>query len=705
MRTTQDGFWVVDMQGNFIDVNPAYCQMSGYTREEFLQLHIQDIDADEKPRESGERIRRIIRQGGEVFQVRHRRKDGSEFDAEVSASFLGGEQEKIICFCRDISDRMRAERELREREENLRTTLNSIGDAVISTDVQGRIVRMNPVAEKLCGWSVSSAYNRPLEEVFNIVNALTREKMSNPVSKVLANGKIVGLANHTLLLSRDGPEYQIADSAAPIIDDQHNIVGVVLVFRDVTEQYRKNQRLHESLQWYRSLFDESPLGIFHYDCNGTITECNQKFVELIGSRKKDLVGFNLLNSLRNDDFKAEVGVSLYAGQGFYEGEYTSVTGGKTSNLRIFLKGIRDENDKIYAGIGMVEDITQSTQTFEELQEMYHRLQSIVDHSPFIINEIGPEGHYILVNESTVQLLGRSKQDLIGKHFSEVLPPETARLFEQRVRQVYESAEQLIVDDTLQLDGSKRVYRTVLFPLFHNQVSIRSIVGIGYDVTHEVRSREEKDFFMRELNHRIKNNLNLLSSLIGLKEAESDEDLSDIFHQIKAIQIVHEKLQAAENMTEVNAREYLEELVNTVFNSFTHHTVKIESDIEEVVIPTRAAIPLGLLVNEIATNAIKHGFSAGTQARFTIILKKSSSGEEYQLILTNTGNSFPEQISIENPTSLGLQLIGTLTDQLNGTVELIRRPNTTFNIRFPAYNLLPSDYTENEGVQGKITGMD
>ena len=153
LRTTKDGFWVLDLDGNFIEVNNAYCNMSGYSRNELLGFSIPDVEVDETPKEAAERVKRIISTGSEVFEVRHRKKDGSIFDAEVSASFLGGDEDKIICFCRDITERKKAEGELKKSEENLRITLNSIGDAVISTDLDGKIVRMNPVAERLCGWS------------------------------------------------------------------------------------------------------------------------------------------------------------------------------------------------------------------------------------------------------------------------------------------------------------------------------------------------------------------------------------------------------------------------------------------------------------------------------------------------------------------------------------------------------------------------
>ena len=144
---------------------------------------------------------------------------------------------------------------LAESEENLRATVNSIGDAVIATDTGGHVIRMNPVAEKLTGWLLEEALGRPVAEIFRIINTHTREPAPNPVSKVLETGAIVGLANHTALVGRDGVERQIADSGAPIRDREGGIMGVVLVFRDVTESYRIQESLRESEERYRSFVE------------------------------------------------------------------------------------------------------------------------------------------------------------------------------------------------------------------------------------------------------------------------------------------------------------------------------------------------------------------------------------------------------------------------------------------------------------------
>jgi len=132
---------------------------------------------------------------------------------------------------------------LRENEENLRTTLNSIGDAVITTDLSGNITRINPIAEKLTGWKFEEAKGKPLTEIFKIINERTREPVANPISTVLDNRQIVGPSNHTILISRHGVEYNISESTSPIKDTFGNITGLVLVFHDITEQLKTKESL------------------------------------------------------------------------------------------------------------------------------------------------------------------------------------------------------------------------------------------------------------------------------------------------------------------------------------------------------------------------------------------------------------------------------------------------------------------------------
>lgn len=148
----------------------------------------------------------------------------------------------------------RTERQLHKRDENLKIVLESIGDAVITTDVDGRITRMNSVAEELTGWPSADAVGQPLPNVFEIIGQETREPEENPAKKVLEKGETVGLANGTILVRQDGSERFIADSAAPIENEDGGVVGVVIVFRDVTDEYRSRKRQR---QQQRTIIDVS----------------------------------------------------------------------------------------------------------------------------------------------------------------------------------------------------------------------------------------------------------------------------------------------------------------------------------------------------------------------------------------------------------------------------------------------------------------
>ncbi len=155
---------------------------------------------------------------------------------------------------REIGERLQIEEALRQSEHRWATTLSSIGDAVIATDTAGQVTFMNAVAEELTGWSLGKAASKPISEVFNIINEDTRERVDNPVHRVLREGTVAGLANHTLLVMKDGREIPIDDSGAPIRDEEGIVTGVVLVFRDITERRRTGAALEESEARYRNLF-------------------------------------------------------------------------------------------------------------------------------------------------------------------------------------------------------------------------------------------------------------------------------------------------------------------------------------------------------------------------------------------------------------------------------------------------------------------
>ncbi len=195
------------------------------------------VHPDDRPRVE-EALARAL-QSGRSIQLELRVKDPARGDRWLIAAcdvMRDDEGRRLEGMTIDITERKLAERSLAEQRERFRVTLSSIGDAVITTDREARVTFLNPVAETLTGWTSQAAQGRHLDEVFRLVNEDNRQPVSNPCDKVLHSGAVVGLANHTALVARDGSERPIADSAAPIFDDRQNILGVVLVFRDVSAE-------------------------------------------------------------------------------------------------------------------------------------------------------------------------------------------------------------------------------------------------------------------------------------------------------------------------------------------------------------------------------------------------------------------------------------------------------------------------------------
>ncbi|MGH7224844.1 MAG: PAS domain-containing sensor histidine kinase, partial [Gemmataceae bacterium] len=194
---------------------------------------------------------------------------------------------------RNLLVRQCAAEAIAEQRERLRVTLASIGDAVLTTDTQGRITNMNAVAESLTGWTQAEAVGKSLNAVFNIVDEQTRASLENPAQRALEQGVIVGLANHAVLISKDGSERFIDDSAAPIRDAQGQLLGCVLVFRDIAQRRRMEQQQAEDKARLESIVNHAIDGIAVIDENGTVEAFNPAAEQMFGYEAEEVIGLNV----------------------------------------------------------------------------------------------------------------------------------------------------------------------------------------------------------------------------------------------------------------------------------------------------------------------------------------------------------------------------------------------------------------------------
>ena len=234
-------------QTRIVDANKAMLLMFGYQHDGIRNLDFADLAAGDLPftaAEAKKRIAAAMEEGPQLFEWLARKSDGELFWVETSlqAAYLEGKQ-RIIGVLRNIHARKMAEEELASEKERLAVTLRSIGDGVITTDTRGRIVLMNRVAEGLTGWRQGEAAGRLFSTVFHIIHQHNGDLCENPVDRVLRHGEMIELPSDTILISKDGTQRLIADSGAPIRDPQSQVIGAVIVFRDVTEEKKMEEEL------------------------------------------------------------------------------------------------------------------------------------------------------------------------------------------------------------------------------------------------------------------------------------------------------------------------------------------------------------------------------------------------------------------------------------------------------------------------------
>jgi len=279
---------------------------------------------------------------------------------------------------REMTSRARAEEELRRSEESLEVTLHSIGDAVLATNTEGCITRMNPVAEKLTGWKQAEALGRPIAEVFRIINEETRQPAVIPVEKVLETGEVQGLANHTVLIARDGTERPIADSAAPIRARDGKILGVVLVCRDVSSERDAAVALEYERYLLNALMDNMTADIYFKDRESRILRSNRSHARRLGlddpAKAVGRTDFDFFSAEHAEQAAEDERRVIQTGEPVSKEEKETWPDGRVSWAFSVKVPLLDKQGKTAGTFGISHDISARKKTEEQIARLNADLQ-------------------------------------------------------------------------------------------------------------------------------------------------------------------------------------------------------------------------------------------------------------------------------------------------------------------------------------------
>jgi PAS domain S-box-containing protein len=353
----------------------------GYTAEEAVGRSITMLIPEGRANEEPAILERI-RKGERIdhYETVRLAKDGTLLNIALTVSPIRDKDGNIIGaskIARDVTEQRLTQDRLRASEVRYRVTLASIGDGVIATDEEGHVTFMNSVAENLTGWKKEEAMGQPLITIFRIVNEYTRETVENPVTLVLQQGVIVGMANHTVLIARDGTERPIADSGAPIRETDGTLKGVVLVFRDVTES-----RVAElASQRLAAVIEGSDDAIISKNLDGIIMSWNKGAERILGYSAAEAVGkpITLLIPPGRRSEEIDIIAKLRAGERIDHFDTVRVTkDGTEIDVSLTISPIKDMSGHIVGASKIMRDVSERKQVERDLRMAQQALQRHAD---------------------------------------------------------------------------------------------------------------------------------------------------------------------------------------------------------------------------------------------------------------------------------------------------------------------------------------
>lgn len=491
-----------DKSLTILNVNQRATEIYGYGKTTFRKMKLINL-LDGQNNTS----KKIKIQG---FQ-KHKTKTGRIIDVQVTSSKIVYENKlsKLIII-HDLTEYNKIKEELIKSELELRTTLYSIGDGVITTDTKGRILMMNPIAEKLTGWKEKDAKGLKLENVFNIVNEHTHKKLNNPVKRILKEGISIRLANNTILISKDGKKIPILDCGAPIKDISGKVIGVVFVFRDQTKEREAQRKIEEAKLFAESIIATIREPLIVIDSNMKVIAANKSFCTTFLTTPQETIGrsfFKLGNKQWNiPKLKKLLKEILPKNTSFddFEVESNFPKIGKRIML-LNARRIYKEVNKTEMILLAIEDITERKKAEEKLKQSLEMYSTLIESSDDAVYMVDKNCRYLHMNKRYLYRLGKKLDEVIGKSYSDFHTPEGAKDFEEKIDKVCKTGTSIVYEYKSFRDG--RYFIRTLSPVKDPSTDQTvAVTIISKDITEQkeaeqaLRESEEKFRKLAETTH-------------------------------------------------------------------------------------------------------------------------------------------------------------------------------------------------------------
>jgi PAS domain S-box-containing protein len=681
--------WFPDTTLTF--VNEAYCRFFGQTAGELVGRKWIDLMPDEN-RDSILTSVETILQSGQPHSFEHEALDSGGNSrwqqwTDCPITDHAGRVIEVQSVGRDVTEQRRAEQELWESEAKFRKlTEKALVGIYLIQDWTFKYV--NPKVAEIRGQSVGDIVEKLGPQ--DLVHPDDWETVEASIRQcLLGESAELGLTFRIITANRTVRVVEVF-SARTSFKGKLAIIGTLM---DVTERQEAEKALRRAEEKYRGIFDSAVEGIFQSLPEGAYTSVNPALAKMLGYSGPKAAIDEIGDCGRkhfSDPKDWEEYVFLMEHSGFVEDFETRFQkkDGTGIWVSISARSVSDENGDAVRYEGMVEDITRRKQTEDALRESEERYRTFIDSTSDIATLKDENFKYVMVNTAFCRFHNKAEDEVIGKTPADVLGRDAAEILRETDLEALGSRRLCIAEKRI----SGRTFLVRKFPvkLSDNRIGVGTLshdITVRVEAEEQLRaSLEEKKVLLREIHHRVKNNMQIVTSLLRLQaKSTSDTQVREAYREsqdrIKSMALVHEHLYRSDNLAQVNMPEYIHRLTSSLVVSHGARSIRWTVKVEDLLFGPDVAIPCGLVINELVSNCLKHAFPDRRQGEVTVALKKTARGRCILTVKDNGIGFLPEKRGF-TLRSLGLQLVRGLTKQLQGAIEFGEDNGTIVTVNFP-----------------------
>jgi PAS domain S-box-containing protein len=701
VENSNDGIFLLDRNDITVFVNQKVSDMLGYSSYEICGHSLKKFLAPKFRSVVDNRLRKYRQKVGKFNDYQFIRKDGSDLWCIVSThQFLDdrGKYNGSLGMLIDITKRKKVEEKLRESEERYRNIVETANEGIYLVNEEDKITYANNVTTELSGYTLEEIMGRSIWDFIS--------EESKPIVKINLEKRRqdINVSYELKLIRKDGSSLWVFVSAKPFFNKEGKFTGFLGMLTDINERKIAEEKLRQSEEKYRNIVETSNEGIYFVNDEGRVTFAN-KMMETSGYSLDEIIGRPVWNFIpegslpvaKKEFEKRRKGIS-----GSYELKLIRKDGSYIWT-HITAKPFFNKKGKFKGYLAMMTDITERKEAEEKLQESEEKYRNIVEIANEGILVIDSRFRVTFYNQKMIEMLGYDSEEGIGRPIWDFIKEDSKSSvtlnMKKRQRGIIESYELELICK----DGSSLWVLLNAKSLFDKDGKFMGSISMISDITERKRVEETLANIIlpnKEIHHRIKKNLHVISSLLDLQAEQfkgrmniKDSEVLEAFREsqdrVLSMALVHEELYKGEDLYSLNFSHYIEKLANNLLltNRIGNNGISLDTDIEEdIFIHMDTSVPLGMVINELASNSLKHAFPDRDDGEIRIGLhREECKNQDYSttfiLTVSDNGIGIPEDIDIENPNSLGLQLVTTLVDQLDGGLELRRDKGTKFTIRF------------------------